>query len=164
MRCHSDIIQQSINWLSRRPGGHVVVGSSGDVAYIAEFNLLFYEIIIITNNEHLVDQLETPVEYELSGQKGQIFNKNVLRLLDSLDFIIARQNPFIIDGTRIPLHNIRTKQPAGAHVKETILSVPVDEQKSYKQYREERYVQKVKKISDTLAIKILPSNIQAIKP
>ena len=101
-------LEQSINRFSQGPGGHVEVGGSGNEAYIAEFNLLFHEINAITNllhqltKERFMDHLETTVQHELGGQKGQIFDKNVLRLLD---FVNARQNPFIIDGPKIPLHN-----------------------------------------------------------
>ena len=40
-------LEQSINRFSKGPGGHVVVGNSGDAAAVAEFELLFHEILSI---------------------------------------------------------------------------------------------------------------------
>lgn len=153
-------LEQSINRFSQGPGCHAVVGRSGDAAYITEINLLFHEISVITNllhqvtNAHLMDHLETAIQHELRGRKGQIFDKNVFRLLD---FINTRHNPFIIDGPKAALHNIVAKQTDATNVKDRILSVLVDGQKIYQQYRQERYVQKVKNISDTISKKNLPA-------
>lgn len=93
-------LEQSINHFSQGPGGHVVVGMSGNAAYITEFDLLFLEVNAITNfhkltNGHLMDHLETSLQHELGGQKGLIFDNNVLKLFY---FIKARQNPFVITG------------------------------------------------------------------
>ena len=82
-------LEQTINRFSQGPGGHVTVGSTGNAAYIAEFNLLFHEINCITNllhqltNARLMDHLETTIQHELVGRKGHIFDQNVLILLDS---------------------------------------------------------------------------------
>ena len=106
-------LEQTINRFSQGPRGHVLVGQSGDAEYIAELNLLFHEINAITNllhqltNAHLMDHLETTIQHDLRGRKGVIFDKNVRKLLD---FINTRQNPFVVDGPKVYLHNIVTKQ------------------------------------------------------
>ena len=57
-------LEQSENRLSQGPGGHVIVGSAGDAAVVAEFGLLFHEILAISNllqlltNARLMDHLE----------------------------------------------------------------------------------------------------------
>ena len=42
-------LEQSQNRFSQGPGGHVIVGSSGDSAVVGEFGLLFHEILAISN-------------------------------------------------------------------------------------------------------------------
>ena len=37
-------LEQTINRSEKGPGGHVIVGSSGDASIVAEFELLFHEI------------------------------------------------------------------------------------------------------------------------
>ena len=47
---HADMkLEQTINRSEKGPGGHVIVGSSGDASIVAEFELLFHEITGITN-------------------------------------------------------------------------------------------------------------------
>ncbi len=41
--------EQSIYRFSQGPGGHVIVGSSGDAAIVAEFDLLHHEILATHN-------------------------------------------------------------------------------------------------------------------
>ena len=42
-------LEKTINRYEKGPGGHVIVGSSGDASIVAEFELLFHEITGITN-------------------------------------------------------------------------------------------------------------------
>ncbi len=42
-------LEKTINISEKGPGGHVIVGSSGDPSIVAEFELLFHEITGITN-------------------------------------------------------------------------------------------------------------------
>ena len=105
-------LEQTQNRFSQGPGGHVIVGSSGDTAAVAEFGLLFHEILSISNllqtltNARLTDHLETSIHHELSGRSGIIFDENVYKLLD---FVKARENPFVVEVSPVPLHNIMTK-------------------------------------------------------
>lgn len=67
-------LEQSQNRFSQGPGGHVIVGSAGDAAVVAEFALLFHEILAISNllqlltNVRLMDHLETSIQHELGGR------------------------------------------------------------------------------------------------
>ena len=106
-------LEQSHNRFSQGPGGHVIVGSSGNAAIVAEFGLLFHEILAITNllqlhvltNARLMAHLETTIQHDLGGRNGQVFDKNVALLLD---FVKARENPFIIQQPTVPLYNFAT--------------------------------------------------------
>lgn len=42
-------LKQIVQRSSQGPGGHVILGSSGDAAIVAKFDLLFHEITVITN-------------------------------------------------------------------------------------------------------------------
>ena len=153
-------LEQSINRFSKGPGGHVVVGSSGDAAAVAEFELLFHEILSITNlvnaimTDGVADHLETNIQHGLQGKKGLIFDRNVTRFLDIVN---ARGNPYIISSVQLPLHNFLTKHTVDEKSKIRILSVLQNGQVGYEVFRNERYIEKSKKISATISKVKLPS-------
>ena len=153
-------LEQSQNKFSTGPGGHVIVGSSGDAAVVAEFGLLFHEILAISNllqlltNARLMDHLETSIHHELVGRKGLIFDQNVARLLD---YVKARENPFIIQKPGVPLHNFVTKQIVNETIKERLLKVLENGEAAYHNFRRERYVIQSKKLSCTISKVKLPA-------
>lgn len=153
-------LEQSQNRFSQGPGGHVIVGSAGDAAVVAEFALLFHEILAISNllqlltNVRLMDHLETSIQHELGGRKGIIFDRNVARLLD---FVNARENPFLVLAPNVPLHNFVTKQIVKDNFKARILKALENGDTAYQQFRKERYVDKSKKLSVTISKVKLPA-------
>ena len=68
-------LEQSINRFSQGPGGHVVVGSSGKVSVVAEFDILYHEILALYNlfsdllQDSTCSHLETVVHHSLGGKK-----------------------------------------------------------------------------------------------
>ena len=142
-------LEQSINRFSKGQGGYVLAGASGDVSSVSEFELLFHEIIQISN---LIDEtigmktmghLETSIQHSLSGSGGIKFNKNVTQLLD---VVSAQGNPY--DGAvQLALHNIMTKTVVSERNREGILSVLKIGEREYLSFRTERYVVKSKKIT-----------------
>ncbi len=153
-------LEQSQNRFSQGPGGHVIVGSAGDAAVVAEFGLLFHEILAISNllqlltNARLMDHLETTIQHELGGRKGLIFDRNVARLLD---FVKARENPFIVVAPHVPLYNIVTKHIVNDIVKARLLKALENGDIAYRQFRDERYVVRSKKLSVTISKVNLPA-------
>ena len=119
-------LEQTQNRFSHGPGGNVIVGRSGDAAAVAEFGLLFHDILDISNllqtltNARLMDHLETSIHHELSGRSGIIFDENVCKLLD---FVKARENPFVIEISPVPFHNIMTKHTVEDKIKSRILKM-----------------------------------------
>ena len=93
---------------------------------MAEFGLLFHEILGISNplqtliNARLIDHLETSIHHELSGRYRTIFDENVCKLLHSVK---AQENPFVVEVSSVPLHNIMTKHTADDKIKSRILNV-----------------------------------------
>ena len=119
-------LEQSQNTFSLGPSGHVIVGSSRDAAAVAEFQLLFHEILAISNllqllsKSRTMNHLGTSIQHELCGRKGQIFDQNVARLLD---LVKTRENPFIVLTPKVPLYNFVIKQHTTDVVKERFLKV-----------------------------------------
>ncbi|MES9884561.1 MAG: hypothetical protein ABW185_27265 [Sedimenticola sp.] len=153
-------LEQTINRSEKGPGGHVIVGSSGDPSIVAEFELLFHEITGITNlfnhltNAGLMAHLDaTVLHHELRGRKALVFDKNVSRLLD---FISQRQNPFAVTTINVSLHNIVTHQMVATEVKARLLSAFEIGEKIYQGYRNERFVLKTVKLSGTISKVKLP--------
>ena len=114
-------LEQTINRSEKGPGGHVIVGSSGDASIVAEFELLFHKITGITNlftnsltNQGIMKHLEaTNVHHELGGRKSIIFDINVARLFD---FLQSRHNLFSIASLNVPLHNSVPQQMVATEV------------------------------------------------
>lgn len=105
-------LEQTTQCSAKGPGGYYVVGNLRNAGCIAEFELLFHEVVAISNllrqvtNAKLIDHTECRVQHSLYGSKGMLFDKNVARLLD---FVKSRENPFIVTS-QVPLHNFITKQ------------------------------------------------------
>ena len=153
-------LEQIQNRFSQGPGGHVIVESSGDAAAVAEFGLLFHEILGISNllqtltNARLMDHLDTRKHHELSGRSGILLDENVCKLLD---FVKAQGNPFVVEISPVPLHNIMTKHTVDDKIKSRILNVLENGEEGYQQFHMERYEIKSMKLIVALRKVNLPS-------
>ena len=101
-------LEQSQSRFSQGPGGHLIVGSSGNAAIVVEFGLLFHEILAVTNvlqlltNARLMDHLETTIQHELGGRSGLIFDKNVARLLDFVKaYQVFRDERYVLTSKKL---------------------------------------------------------------
>ena len=153
-------LEQTINRSEKGPGGHVIVGSSGDASIVAEFELLFHEITGITNllnsltNQGLMKHFEaTNAPNELGGRKSIIFDTNVARLFD---FLQSRHNPFVIASLNVPLHNIVTQQMVVSEVTCRLLKAFETGERLYREFRNERFKAKTFKLSATISKINLP--------
>ena len=67
--------EQSVNRFSQGLGGHVIVDSSGDATFVAEFDLLYHEVLAISNllqtwtSAKVMNHLGTTIHHDLSGKK-----------------------------------------------------------------------------------------------
>ena len=153
-------LEQTINRSEKGPGGHVIVGCSGDATVVAEFELLFHEITGITNlfksltHAGIMSHLDaTAVHHELRGGKALLFDNNVRRLFD---FLLARQNPFSVTAVHVPLHNLVTNEIVASKIAARLLTALESGEKVYQEYRKERFVQKRVKLSGTISKMSLP--------
>ena len=149
-------LEQSINRFSKGQGGYVCVGSSGDISTVSEFELLFHEVLAISNSVTLImkddvmGHLETNIQHTLTGRKGMIFHKNVIQLFDVVN---GKGNPYKIT---LPLHNILTMATVNEETKKRVLNVLKDGELGYLEFRKERYVERESKLSATISKVKLP--------
>ena len=158
-------LEQSINRFSKGQGGYVCVGAAGDVSAVAEFELLFHEILQIMNvadevmGNKTLGHLETNIQHSLRGSESAKFHNSILRVLDVVN---AKGNPYESIGVTVqpPLHNLMTKSVIDDKSREGILNILQNGEKGYLLLRNERYVERSKKITAKIS-KIKPSPFQS---
>ena len=90
----------------------------------------------------------------MTGKPGIVFDENVKKLFD---FVNARVNPFNKPVAKVPLYNFITNQKVNPDVEERLLNVLVNGQDIYLQIRKETFVDKTRKLTDTIHRRMLPS-------
>lgn len=151
-------VEQTIQRVSKGPGGHYVVGATRSANVVAE--LLFHEIGSITNvlslltNNNTMKHTECHLQHALSTTRRLTFNQNVAKMMD---FVRERQNPYSITvNVPVPLHNLLTRQAVDQTVPPRLLNCLTNGERVYSSYRQERFVEKTKKISTTIPKRKLP--------
>ena len=99
-------LEQSIQRSSKNHRG--IVGNTKHLAITVEWQLIFHEILLISNREIMNDQSmnhceSTRVHRELTGRKANQLNENV-------NFFKGKGNPYVIVQPYIKLHNLINKQ------------------------------------------------------
>ncbi|KAL8620077.1 hypothetical protein ACOMHN_015359 [Nucella lapillus] len=153
-------VKQTIQQVSKGPGGHYVVGATRNAASVAEFELLFHEIGCITNllnqltTNHPMNHTDCHLRHALSPTRRDKFNQNVEKLLD---FVMERQNPYsLVVQEPVPLHHLLTKLAVDRQVAERLLKCLENGERVYQSYRQEVLVEKTKKMSATISKRKLP--------
>ncbi|KAL8619946.1 hypothetical protein ACOMHN_015228 [Nucella lapillus] len=153
-------VEQTIQRVSKGPGGHYVVGATRNAASVAEFELLFHEIGCITNllnqltTNHPMNHTDCHLCHALSPTRRDKFNQNVEKLLD---FVMERQNPYsLVVQEPVPLHHLLTKLAVDRQVAERLLKCLENGERVYQSYRQEVLVEKTKKMSATISKRKLP--------
>ena len=100
----------------------------------------------------VADQRETVHHHDLMDKKGGIFNENVSRLLNFMQY---HGNPYEITEP-VRLYNFVTKQYVEDNVKDCLLGVLRHGTELYQQQRQERFLYKNIKISHTISKDKLP--------
>ena len=126
---------------------------------IAEWQLIFHEILLISNNlreivnDSSMDHSETKVHHDLTGRTAEHFNSNMGLFLD---FVCSRGNPFIIQAPGIKLHNLFTKQIAEDEMSVRLHQALVNGDRCYQEFRQKRFLEKKSKLSATISKRNLP--------
>ena len=153
-------VEQTIQRVSKGPWGHYVVGATRHASAVAEFEFLFHEIGSIANllnfltTNHPMNHTECHLQHALSITRRHTFNQNVVKLLD---FVLERQNPYSVTAKVVlPLHNVLTKLAVDKVVAARLLMRVDNGERVYRSYRQERLVEKLKKMSMTISKRKLP--------
>ena len=123
-------MEQGLQCVSKGPGGHYVVGLSGNAAAVAEFELLFPEagkiasllsmIIAESSSQHRDFLLQSC----FNKKRKHVFNLNVISLLD---FISAERNMYTVTTATplcpTPLHNFMNSQKVDTQRAARLLSL-----------------------------------------
>ena len=147
-------VEQTIQRVSKGPGGHYTVGASRNAKAVAEFELLFHEIGSITNvlniltSNESMKHTECQLQHALSATRRLNVNQNVTKLFD---FVKQHRNPYLIMvSVPVPLHHLLTKQAVDPSVVSRFLECVNNGKKVYQSFRRERMVEKTKKLSSTI--------------
>ena len=151
-------LEQTIQKASKGSGG--IVGQVKNISFTTEWQLIFHEIMLISNNfrdkinENSMKHSEIVyANHELKGNTAKLIHKHLARLLD---FLKDKGNPYIIQAPIIRLHNIITKQLTSDMVKERLLQLQKNGNKFVKEFRKERFVLKSAKLAATISKRNLP--------
>ena len=102
-------VEQTIQRVSKGPGGHYAVGATRNVNAVTEFELLFHEIGSITNilnfltTNHTMKHTECHLQHVLSTTRRLIFNQNVAKLLD---FVLERRYLIMMYSQHLPCSTV----------------------------------------------------------
>ncbi|KAH3894677.1 hypothetical protein DPMN_018834 [Dreissena polymorpha] len=153
-------VEQTIQRVSKGPGGHYVVGETRNAGALAEFELLFHEIGSITSLLNLLttknpmDHTECHLQHSLSATHRNSFNHNEEMLLN---YVLEGQNPYTVTvNVPVPLHNLLTKLAVDKEVAVRLFKCIENDKRVYRAYRQKRIVEKAKNISSTISKKKLP--------
>ena len=153
-------VEQTTQHIRKGPEGHYVVGQTRNAAAVAEFELLFHEInnIVVALNlltsNHSLQHLESHIPHALSPSRRIAINQHVAKLLD---FVKARKIPYsVTPDAFIPLNRWLTRIKVIKAVAQWLLKVTKNGERVFKDYRQERIVEKLKKISPRIPSWSLP--------
>ena len=152
-------LEQTIQRVSKGPGGHYVAGQSHKERTMAEYELLFHEIVAISNLFQTLtskdsdnDRGDCNLGNSFAPTRNNLFNNNVIKLLD---FIKQRSNPFSVEAP-VPLHNIVTQQSYLPAVRKNVLNLLDNGKKVCQVFRKQRFVDKTHKMSATITKQTQP--------
>ena len=136
------------------------MGATCNGSAVAEFELLFHEIGSITNllnfltTNHPMNHTGCHLQHAMSITRLHTFNQNVVKLFD---FVLERQNPYsVTSNVVLPLDNVLTKLAVDKVVAASLLMCLDNGDRVYRSYRQERLVEKIKKMSMTISKRKLP--------
>ena len=135
------------------------IGQTRQAAYVSQWEIVYHEILPISN---LFQQLinakvvyrETVIHHELGGNVSGHLSSCVEKIYN---FIAARRNPYVIRQTVSKLHHFIIGQLVTPEYAVRLLSFMENGKSGYLEFRNERFKEKLKKLSDTITKVKLPS-------
>ena len=91
---------------------------------------------------------ETDLHHELGGSISILLNERTRKVTT---FLAKRKNPYLVISPSITkLHHFATRQCVNENNANHIINITEDRDKQYVKFREECFVKKEKKLSDTI--------------
>ena len=121
--------------------------------FIAEWEMIYHEMIAVSSllwelNESRPFYHELTVNHEFSDAETKARESNIR---DMIEYIELYENTFqITEGTEKQLHNIISQEIMPTEVREAMLSVESKSIQLYNESRIERFLDRSKKLSDTI--------------
>ena len=144
-------LEQTIQRASKCPGG--ILGEQRRLHYVAEWDLIFHEcnmieeVLQIAIGSGIQDSRETYIHHELIGtSKSKTFNTMVNKVLNIL---LPHGNMFLLNDSPC-LRNLLTQQSYQNETSTRMLNCFEDGIERYKLFRNERFVDKIKKLSHVI--------------
>lgn len=128
-----------------------IVGQTRKSNYVAEWELIYHEILTISNlfreltNAKVMDHAEV-FHHELTREKGSFIHENMKKLLN---FMVEKGNPYDV-VCHTPLCNFVTKVCVPERDKMSMLNIFEEGSKCYSEFQNERFILKTKKLNDRI--------------
>ena len=147
-------LEQTINCSQKSSGG--IVGQTKTDSYVSEWELVYHEVLAISNCFSDLTKSKTRTGPQLHHELAGGISKQLSESMNTVtEFITERGNPYKT-LTPTPLDNITGGQVVPKPHSKRLLNYFEDRKQRYKVFGEERYVNKSKKLSDTITKVNLP--------
>ena len=147
-------LEQTINRSQKSSGG--ILGQTKTDSYVSEWELVYHDVLAISNCYSDLTKSNTrtgpALHHELTGNISKQLNEEISKVME---FINERGNPYET-ARPTPLHNITSGQMVSKENSRRLLNYFNDGKQRYRDFRDERYVMKSKKLCDTITKVNLP--------
>ena len=144
-------LEQTINRSQKSSGG--IIGRSKQKEYVTQWELIYHEMLAVSNMYRELSGVQLcHSELALSHEFtiSEITNTE-LHIGDMITYILKHENPAVVSSLTVgKLHNILTQQIMTDGIRQSLLNMKSTGTELYTQFRKDRYIQKIVKISATI--------------
>ena len=143
-------LEQTINKSQKSPAG--IIGNSRKKRYVAKWEILYHEMLAISNlHRDISGSHSTNYDLEVNRNFSAATTASDERdIVSIIDVIERNENPFASTVQTSKLHNLMTNEVASDQISQQLLDAENIGKASYAKFREERFVNKSVRISDTI--------------
>jgi hypothetical protein len=144
-------LEQTINRSQKSTAG--IIGSTKRKQYVAQWELIYHEMLAVDNTFRQLSGVkvchsELAVNHEFRKAETDATESKVG---DIISYIVCHENPaHVSDATEHNLHNILTQEIMTEDIRNSLLNIHKVSKELYATFRRERYIDKSKRISDTI--------------
>lgn len=147
-------LEQTINRSQKSSAG--IIGSTKRKEYVAQWELIHHEMMAVGHTYRKLSGIElchsevAPQSVHHDFRKGEI-DATESNIGDMISYIMSHENPTVVlPTTECRLHHILTQEIVTNEIKESLLNMYDAGKKLYAEFRRERFVEKSKKLTDTI--------------